>query len=61
MLPSNYSIHYETEESLVSPVHQVLVPQELSSNRDCLVSPTDGSPVPHSVLLTAPFTCAAIE
>jgi len=60
-MPSNYSIRYQTELVSVSPVHQFLVPQELSSNRDCLVSPTDGSPVPHSFLLTAPFTCTAIE
>ena len=54
-------MRYQTEKIPVSPVHQHCVPQEMSSSRNCLVSPTDVRPVPLPFFLTSPFSCTAIE
>jgi len=49
-ISSCYSIIYQTEQISVSPVHHVCFPEKLSCRRDCLVSSTDTSPVPHSLI-----------
>ena len=57
------AIQYATinKQIPVSPVNQLSVPQLLSSDRDCLVLPTDVSPVPHSFLLPSLLSWAATE
>jgi hypothetical protein len=58
---SSYSIRYQTEQISVSPVRQHCVPEMTSSFLDCLVLPTDSSPVPHSFLRPSLLSCTAIE